>query len=254
MRRLYLSPSNQPANRYAVGNTTEKIEMEVVAKAVQFYLQDYEVETVMASLYLNFAYRDEEARLKGCTDYLAIHSNAGGGGTAIGTVAFYHRNQPSTKILAEKLVSRLDGICPYKENRANQVVDGMAQYDGYGLGEVREPAKKGINANLLEVNFHDNPLTAKWIIDNKDAIAKEIAMAYVETYSIAKKRVDKVQFATVVAKPYLNVRADAGTQFPKIAYLEDTSEVWIMGEKDGWYKVAWGPNQGWVSAKYLKLI
>jgi len=26
-----------------------------------------------------------------------------------------------------------------------------------------------------------------------------------------------------------------------------------MGSKPGWYKVAWGPNQGWVSAQYLKL-
>jgi len=61
----------------------------------------------------------------------------------------------------------------------------------------------------------------------------------------------KVQYATVTAKPYLNVRSDANGK--KIGILEDGSEVWIMGSKPGWYKVAWGPNQGWVSAQYLKL-
>jgi len=61
----------------------------------------------------------------------------------------------------------------------------------------------------------------------------------------------KVQYATVMAKPYLNVRDDANGK--KIGILEDGSEVWIMGSKPGWYKVAWGPNQGWVSAQYIKL-
>lgn len=187
MRRLYLSPSNQPANRYAVGNTNEKIEMESIAKSIQFYFRDYEIETVMASFALPFPQRDEEAKEKGCTDYLAIHSNAGGGGKAVGTVCFYHSSQPETRALAEWLVIELDAICPYPENRFKQVSDGMAQYDGYGQGEIREPAKKGMNSNLLEVNFHDNPVTAKWIIDNKDLIAKTIVKAYVGANSVKKK-------------------------------------------------------------------
>jgi len=61
----------------------------------------------------------------------------------------------------------------------------------------------------------------------------------------------RVQYAIVTAKPYLNVRDDANGK--KIGILEDGSEVWIMGSKPGWYKVAWGPNQGWVSAQYIEL-
>jgi len=187
MRRLYLSPSNQPANRYAVGGTNEKIEMEAVAKAIAFYFKEYEIEVVMASFDLAFPKRDDEAKEKSCTDYLAIHSNAGGGGKGIGTVCFYHPSQPQTRALAERLVIELDSICPFPENRYIQVQNGMVPFDGYGLGEIRDPAKKSMNSNLLEINFHDNPIIAQWIIDNKDLIAKTFVKAYTDVYDIKKK-------------------------------------------------------------------
>jgi len=191
MRRLYLSPSNQPANRYAAGNTNEKIQMEAVAQSVAFYFREYDIEVVMASFALQATQRDEEAKAKGCTDYLAIHSNAGGGGRSIGTVCFYHPTQPATRSLAERLVIELDSICPFPENRYAQVFDGMILYDGKGLGEIREPQKKGMNSNLLEVNFHDNPIIAQWIIDNKDLIAQTIVKAYVGALGISKKVIVK---------------------------------------------------------------
>ncbi|MBR0575673.1 SH3 domain-containing protein [Proteiniclasticum sp. BAD-10] len=40
---------------------------------------------------------------------------------------------------------------------------------------------------LLEVDFHDNPTTAKWIIDNKPAIADAITRALVKTFKLKKK-------------------------------------------------------------------
>ena len=202
MKRLYLSPSNQPANRYATGNTNEKIEMEAVAKAVEFYFRDYEIEIVMASFGLQFPQRDDEAKAKGCTDYLALHTNAGGGGKGVGTVAFYHPSQPETRALAERFVIELDGICPHPENRFTQVQNGMLPYNGYGLGEIRDPAKKGMNSNLLEINFHDNPVIARWIIDNKGLIAKTIVKAYVGANGIKKKVVaEPIKVTKPVVKP-----------------------------------------------------
>lgn len=46
--KLYLSPSNQPHNLYATGNTNEKEQMEQVALLVQEKLKSYEIDTVMA--------------------------------------------------------------------------------------------------------------------------------------------------------------------------------------------------------------
>lgn len=227
MKRLYLSPSNQPANRYAAGGTNEKIQMEAVAKLVELYFREYEIETIMASFVLSATARDEEAKAKGCTDYLAIHSNAGGGGRAIGTVAFYHPSQPATRALAERLVIELDKICPFPENRFRQVNDGMTPYDGRGIGEVREPEKKGINSNLLEVNFHDNPIIAQWIIDTKDLIAKTIVKAYVGANGIEKKVIVKpISVVKPVVKAGLKVDGLLGPKTIKAlqAYLGTTQD------------------------------
>jgi N-acetylmuramoyl-L-alanine amidase len=44
-------------------------------------------------------------------------------------------------------------------------------------------------AVLAETDFHDNPATAKWIIDCKDTIARAYVNALVNTFGIAKKQV-----------------------------------------------------------------
>ena len=191
--RIYLSPSNQPANKYVVGNTTEKVQMESVAAKVKAILDSsYNCETVMATLSMGIgsSERPQEAKNKGCDFYLAIHSNAAGGTppcTAAGAVAFYHPDGKNAKALATAMVKELNAACPIPPNRTSQVASGMTQFDGSGYGEIRSPMQKGIPSALVEVNFHDNLKTAQWIIDSKDAIARALAMAIVDTFGITKK-------------------------------------------------------------------
>jgi len=190
--KIYLSPSNKPANKYVVGNTTEKIQMEAVAARVKAILdRDYNCETVMATLSMGIGSneRPQEAKNKGCDFYLAIHSNAAGSATstASGAVAFYHPDSAKSKTLATAAVNELNAVCPIKSNRASQVASGMTQFNGSGYGEIRSPMQKGIPAVLVEVNFHDNPSTAQWIIDNKDTIAAALVRAIASSLGISKK-------------------------------------------------------------------
>lgn len=192
MFRIYLSPSNQPHNKYCVGNTTEKAEMEAVAKKVKVILdEEYECETVLATLYLGIDIneRAKEAKDKGCQIYLAIHSNAGGGENASGAIAFYHPDSFNGKKLATNAVKELNAICPIKSNRSTSVESGMKAFNGVGYGEIRNPSKLGLLSVLVETDFHDNPKTAQWIIDNKDAIARAYVNAIVNTFDISKKRI-----------------------------------------------------------------
>lgn len=189
-KRIYLSPSNQPENKYVVGITNEKVEMEEVATKIKHILDsEYECETVVATtnLTINTSGRPKEAKDKGCDVYLAIHSNAGGKGKASGAVAFYHPNSDGSKELARNIVRELNAICPIRSNRDTAVKNGMELYAGYGLAEVRNPNKIGITAVLAETDFHDNPATAKWIIENKDRIARAYIEALVKTFGIPKK-------------------------------------------------------------------
>lgn len=190
MIRIYLSPSNQPANAYCVGGTNEKVQMEAVAAKVKAILDsEYACETVMATLNMGIGLNERalEAKNKGCSVYLAIHSNAGGAGKASGAVAFYHPNNATSKVLATAVVRELVAICPIKSNRSSAVVNGMSAFGGSGYGEIRNPEKYGLMPVLAETDFHDNPNTAQWIINNKDAIARAYVNALVSTLGIAKK-------------------------------------------------------------------
>lgn len=192
MYKIYLSPSNQSENIYCIGATNEKAEMEAVAVRIKTILEtEYECETVMATptLGIDIEGRAKEAKEKGCHVYLAIHSNAGGGGKASGPVAFYHPDSISGKKFAENVAKELNAICPIKSNRRSSVVSGMNQFDGMGYGEIRNPSKLGIISVLAETNFHDNLSTARWIIDNKEAIARAYVNALVGTFDIFRKPV-----------------------------------------------------------------
>ncbi len=167
MIKIYLSPSNQPANRYCVGNTTEKAQMEAVAQKIKEILDaGYDCQTVMATLSMGIGYneRPKEAKDKGCSIYLAIHSNAGGAGKASGAVAFYHPSQSTGKALTSAIVKELNAICPVKSNRAASVASGMNAFNGQGYGEIRSPYQRGLITVLAETDFHDNPATARWTL------------------------------------------------------------------------------------------
>lgn len=197
---IYLSPSNQPANRYVVGNTTEKIEMEQIAKLVAQELNLYNCKVKMATLSQPISYRYDEA--KGCDLYLAIHSNAGSA-TARGAVAYYHPSSKESKELAEALVKELNSISKYGSNRWKQVQSGMDAFNGAGYGEVREPWKRHkIPPVLLEVDFHSNKDTARWIIDNKVDIALAIVNALVKKYGLKKTVPNTMYYVQVGAFRY----------------------------------------------------
>jgi len=188
--KIYLSPSNQLANRYEVGGTNEKTEMEEVAKRIKTILDaEYACETFIApaGLSISRSGRPLDAKNKGCKVYLAIHSNAGGNDTASGAEGYYHPGSALSKVLASKIIDELGKICPVKSNRRSPVQSGMAPFLGKGFAEVREPHNLGMVAVLAETDFHDNPMTAEWIINNKSKIARAYVQALVKTFEIKEK-------------------------------------------------------------------
>lgn len=193
--KLYLSPSNQPGNRYVVGNTTEKEQMEAVALLVQKKLEDYIVEVEMAdfSKGIELKARATDAKKAGADFYLALHSNAGGGGTATGAIGIYNADSKISKKLVEEIVKELDSICPIKSNRYVKHLDGMKAFSGSGYGEIRSPKQLGIASCIIEVNFHDTVKTAQYIIDNNEEIADAIVRGIVRVFDLKKKAVDEVK-------------------------------------------------------------
>ncbi|ETA82286.1 N-acetylmuramoyl-L-alanine amidase [Youngiibacter fragilis] len=187
--KVYLSPSNQAANLYSGVKTNEKAEMEKLAMEMKEVLESYGCDVVIADtgLSINPGGRSAEASKEGCRIYLALHSNAGGGGRASGAVAFYHPGSRISREIAEALVREIDQLCPVPSNRAQPVVNGMEPFGGYGLAEVRNPYAAKLVPVLLEVNFHDNPKTAEWITSNTRHIAEACAKALSKVLGISSK-------------------------------------------------------------------
>lgn len=197
--KIYLSPSNQVANRYAVGGTNEKTEMEEIAKRIKDILDaEYECETFIspAGLTISRSGRPMDAKNKGCKVYIAIHSNAGGNESASGAEGYYHPGSALSKALASRIVEELGKISPIKSNRTSPLQSGMSPFLGKGFAEVREPHSLGMVAVLAETDFHDNPMTAEWIINNKSKIARAYVKAITNTFDIKEKIPSKPQDST----------------------------------------------------------
>lgn len=190
--KIYLSPSKQPYNSYVVGNTNEQAEMEDLASRITVMLnKDYECEAILATLSLSRHEdgRPLEAKNKECDVYIGLHSNATGGGegTASGAIGFYHPDNPTGKVLATNIVNEINNIDPVKSNRPSQLVNGMSMFDGVGLAEVKHPSNYGMISVLMETEFHDNPITANWILTHKYVIARAYVNGIVNTFNISEK-------------------------------------------------------------------
>lgn len=236
MTNIYLSPSKQPANTYAVGNTNEQVQMEYVAFYTLKALSRYDCNVKLATLAkdpLTGRENGRPAEAEGfkANLYLALHSNAtaGGKGTATGFQAY---TEPATYAIGTRLVKALKDFYG-KPTTASGIFDGLAAFAGQGYAEVREPVKRGVPALLFEIGFHDNPADARWIIDNVEAIGEVIAITLADHFRLKPKAIDPVQPACKVWR----VQVGAFIQYENAVRYGDSLrkdkgvDTWIAKEK-----------------------
>jgi len=187
---IYLSPSNQTANPYKVGNTNEHLQMQRVAVALKAVLEErYDCTVFIAdrSTPIGKTGRPLEAKNMGADLYLALHSNASGSaGTGCGAQGYYFAGSATSQRLADNLVRSMGNISPFGST-VTQLINGMNYLSGYGYGEVRNPGALGIPTLLFELEFHDRADTAAWIINNTELIASAIADGIQATYNLPAK-------------------------------------------------------------------
>ena len=162
-KRVYLSPSDQRRNTYAVGNTTEDVQCGKIAAACKAALERSGVE-VMVGQYDTMANRVAESNLFKADLHVPIHTNAANG-KATGTHIFCYDASPySAGYKACKKV--LDVLGPLTPGAPDVVRAYPALY------EVKHPAAATV---YIEVDFHDVPRVAEWIIANTTVIGETIA-------------------------------------------------------------------------------
>ena len=162
-KRVYLSPSDQRRNTYAVGNTTEDVQCGRIAEACKSALERSDVE-VMLGQYDTMANRVAASNKFGADLHVPIHTNACNG-KASGTHLFcYTSDRNSAGYKACKAV--MDVLGPITPGSP----DVIRAYPS--LYEVKHPAAPTV---YIEVDFHDVPAVAEWIIANTTLIGERIA-------------------------------------------------------------------------------
>lgn len=162
-KRVYLSPSDQRRNTYAVGDTTEAIQCGRIAEACKAALERSGVE-VMLGHYDTMQNRVAESNRFKADLHVPIHSNACNG-KASGTHLFcYSGDRNSAGYKACQAV--MDVLGPITPGAPDVIRAYPALY------EVKNSAATTV---YIEVDFHDVPHVAQWIIDNTTLIGETIA-------------------------------------------------------------------------------
>lgn len=160
--KIFLSPSNQDENTYAYGNTNESEQCGAIAEELKKKLERCCFD-VMLMHDEDMATKVAKANAWDADFYIPIHSNAYMGTTIAnpvsGTRLFYYE---AGKDLCNDIFGYLDAITPGTSSNVSQ---------NKSLYETRMP--DAISA-FIEIDFHDIPDVAKWIIENHDAIAEAI--------------------------------------------------------------------------------
>ena len=170
MAKIYISPSSQPANTYAYGNTNEQEQCRKIAAALEQELArcGFNSKAGMSGTMYSRVYESNEF---GADLHLPIHTNACDGKVA-GLRIFVYKKGGEAERIAKAIDAELAPITPGTS-------DGISAQPQ--LYEVKN--SKGLCV-YIEVGFHDNKEEAKWIIEHTQEIAVAIAKGLCNHYGV----------------------------------------------------------------------
>lgn len=179
-KKIFLSPSDQFENTYAAGNTNEGEQMGLLAEKLAPILQrcGFEVKIVHQARLATKCYQSD---VWGADLHLPLHSNAFNG-TVTGTRVMCMRIAEGELgyEYSKKIFKQLDAVTPGTSSN----ISAQPQ-----LYEIHDPHAPTV---YVEVDFHDVPMVANWIINNLDVIADAIARGVCDCFGVQYKEADPV--------------------------------------------------------------
>lgn len=208
-KNIYISPSDQTANKYAYGNTNEAVVCRKIADAAAVALNrcGFNVKNNKTS---SMAARVAESDKWGADLHLPIHTNAFNGKTS-GTRLFCWSKSGEGYKACKAIFSVLAPLTPGTSE--NITVDTT-------LYEIRYPAAP---TAYIEVDFHDVKDVAKWIIENVEEIGEAICQGVCDYFGVAYVPKELPEKKQIVLGEYDTLReADdvLGNIYATIASLE----------------------------------
>ena len=158
--KVYISPSDQTANTYASGNTNEATQCREIAKLLVKALTRCGIKA-RTNIVASMANRVAEGNAWGSDLYVCIHTNAFNGkvsGTRIMVKALSGERYKAAKCI-------FDSLSPVTPGNSENI---SARTNLYEINCTDAPCV------YVEVDFHDVPTVAQWIINHKHEIAEAI--------------------------------------------------------------------------------
>ena len=173
LKKIYLSPSEQPDNLYAYGNTNEKVQCCKIAAVVAEALKRNGFDVITATA-PKLSTRCKEADSWGADLYVPIHTNAFNGKVS-GTRVFCYQLTGEGYKACQAIYNALAPITPGESENIS------AQPSLYEIKTPKAPTA------YIEVDFHDVPAVAKWIIEHIEEIGETICKGICDYYGVAYK-------------------------------------------------------------------
>lgn len=246
MPTIYLSPSTQEFNRYVNGGTEEEY-MNLVADAMEPYLQSSGIQFTRNTPDMTAASSIRQSNKGNYDAHIALHSNAAPEGETAGSVqgleVYYYPTSVEGKRLAEIMADTLRDIYP----NPSQVKIVPSTY----LGEVRRTKAPSI---LIEYAYHDNEADANWIKDNINRLAAYTVLGLTRFFDIPFVPPTEPQAGqVVVSSGSLNIRKKPSLDAPVLTQVPNGDFVTVLGRWQDWYVVQYEGQDGYAYAKYIRL-
>jgi N-acetylmuramoyl-L-alanine amidase len=166
-KKIYISPSDQERNAYAVGETNEKEQCHRIAAELMVALSRCGLQG-KTNYTASMVERVKESNAWDADLHLPIHTNAHNGEVQ-GTRLFSYANTGAGKEACEAIMQTLAPVTPGES-------DAITTANFYEIKYAKAPTA------YLEVGFHDNPEEAKWMVENTTQIAEAICQGICEFF------------------------------------------------------------------------
>lgn len=175
-KRVFLSPSGQEGNTYAIGGSEEQY-MNQVADVIEAVLKRHGIEVRRNNPGMTLQQMVQDSNQYDPDVHAAIHSNSGGGHWA---EVFCYKFGAVGEDLARLVYEYVSELTPGSDRGVKQ------GYNFYGKGShMYEVTYTNAPAFLVECAFHDNTEEAQWIANNIENLGIAISKGILEYLGIA---------------------------------------------------------------------
>jgi N-acetylmuramoyl-L-alanine amidase len=210
-KSVYLSPSTQERNIGAGDYGTEEKRCNEIIDITEKVLKRHGIKVYRNKPTMSLTQVVEDSNSKNPDIHFACHSNAFDKNTK-GCEGFCHRFGGKGEKLIKEVYSLVSKLTPWNDRG---VKEGYQFYNGKPMYET---CYTNAPAGLLEIDFHDNPAAAEWIVSNIERIGIAIAKGILKFFGIEykeEKNENNNSFYRVVAGSY-SVKENAEAQVEKL--------------------------------------